>query len=418
MPILRAQSRIQKRPFRPPGRRAKSGRHSAPGIASVLHSSKRGHGDGTAGGPAAANARPTARSSRPSSTSGFPPSGSTRTSWRSTDSPASYDSVKRFVRQLGSSRAVAVSPDGVRAGRRSPGRFRHRRRVVAPDGKRRKTHVFRIVLSHSRKAYSEATFTQTTEDFIGCLENAFRAFGGVPKTLVIDNLKAAVEHPDWFDPELTPKLQSFCRHYGTVILPTKPYMPRHKGKVESGVKYVQDNAPEGREVPQPRGAEQLSGRLGSDASPTRGSTAPPSGRWARSFAKRAPCAAAVAAGAVPLLPRSAAEGQPRRARRGGQGVLLRAAGVPGTHGLGPLGRAAGADLQPPLRADRPARAARAGPLQHARRALAPEKINGIERGAAYLLDKVRVDRPAVARNGPKRCSTPAASKARGCCKGC
>ena len=64
----------------------------------------------------------------------------------------------------------------------------------------------------------------------------------MPKTLVIDNLKAAVAHPDWFDPELTPKVQSFCRHYGTVILPTKPYMPRHKGKVESGVKYVKNNA--------------------------------------------------------------------------------------------------------------------------------------------------------------------------------
>ena len=74
------------------------------------------------------------------------------------------------------------------------------------------------------------------------MENAFAHFGGVPKTLVIDNLKAAVAHPDWFDPELTPKVQSFCRHYGTVILPTKPYMPRHKGKVEAGVKYVKNNA--------------------------------------------------------------------------------------------------------------------------------------------------------------------------------
>ena len=118
--------------------------------------------------------------------------------------------------------------------------------VVGPDGKRRKTHVFRIVLSHSRKAYSEATFTQTTEDFLRALENAFAHFGGVPKTLVIDNLKAAVAHPDWFDPELTPKMQSFCRHYGTVILPTKPYMARHKGKVESSVKYVKNNALKGR----------------------------------------------------------------------------------------------------------------------------------------------------------------------------
>ena len=43
-----------------------------------------------------------------------------------------------------------------------------------------------------------------------------------------------------------PKLAAFCEHYGVVILPTRPYMPRHKGKVEAGVKYVQNNALKGR----------------------------------------------------------------------------------------------------------------------------------------------------------------------------
>jgi transposase len=117
------------------------------------------------------------------------------------------------------------------------------------DGKRRRSHVFRIVLSFSRKAYSEAVFRQTTEDFIRCLENAFWHFGGVPKVLVIDNLKAAVKQPDWYDPELNPKIQSFCEHYGVVILPTKPRTPRHKGKVESGVGYVQDNGLKGHRFP-------------------------------------------------------------------------------------------------------------------------------------------------------------------------
>ena len=114
------------------------------------------------------------------------------------------------------------------------------------EGKRQRTHVFRIVLSHSRKAYSEAVPRQTTDAFIGCLENAFHYFGGVPRTLVIDNLKAAVTKADWFNPELHPKITAFCQHYGTVVLPTKPYTPRHKGKVERGVDYVQENALKGR----------------------------------------------------------------------------------------------------------------------------------------------------------------------------
>lgn len=159
----------------------------------------------------------------------------------------SYDSVKRYVRRLGRRTPLPFRRMECGPGEEAQVDFGAGAPVITPDGKRRKTNVFRIVLSHSRKAYSEATFTQTTEDFFRCLENAFAHFGGVPKTLVIDNLKAAVAHPDWFDPELTPKVQSFCRHYGTVILPTKPYMPRHKGKVESGIKYVKNNALKARQ---------------------------------------------------------------------------------------------------------------------------------------------------------------------------
>jgi hypothetical protein len=118
--------------------------------------------------------------------------------------------------------------------------------VITPEGKRRHPHLFRIVLSHSRKAYSEAVFRQTTDDFLRCLENAFHHFGGVPKTLVIDNLKAAVTKADWFDPDLNPKILAFCEHYGTVMLPTKVRTPRHKGKIERGVGYAQDNALKGR----------------------------------------------------------------------------------------------------------------------------------------------------------------------------
>ena len=80
---------------------------------------------------------------------------------------------------------------------------------VIENEKRRRPHLFRVVLSHSRKGYSEAVWRQTTESFIRCLENAFRHFGGVTRTVVIDNLRAAVSRADWFDPELKPKVVSF-----------------------------------------------------------------------------------------------------------------------------------------------------------------------------------------------------------------
>ena len=168
------------------------------------------------------------------------------------DQAPSYHSVRRFVGKLRTTelggacggglpfRRIEVSPGlemQVDFGRGAP--------VVGSDGKRRYPHVLRVVLSHSRKGYSQAVDRQDTESFIRCLEDAFHHFGGVPQTLVLDNLKAAVKRADWFDPEINPKVQSFCAHYGITAMPTKPRMPRHKGKVERGVDYVQENALKG-----------------------------------------------------------------------------------------------------------------------------------------------------------------------------
>ena len=46
--------------------------------------------------------------------------------------------------------------------------------AAGSGGKRRRTHVLRVVLSHSRAGYSETVDRQTTENFIRGIENAFR----------------------------------------------------------------------------------------------------------------------------------------------------------------------------------------------------------------------------------------------------
>lgn len=166
----------------------------------------------------------------------------------------SYQSVQRFVRRLRTIRPLPFRRMECDPGAEAQIDFGAGAPVISPidpnqpNGKtrRRRTHVIRIVLSHSRKAYSEAVYRQTTDDFIRCLENAFHHFGGVPKTLVVDNLKAAVTQADWYDPVINPKIAAFCEHYGTILLPTKPYTPWHKGKVERQVGYVKNNGLKGR----------------------------------------------------------------------------------------------------------------------------------------------------------------------------
>jgi len=156
-----------------------------------------------------------------------------------------YDAVKRFVRRL-----KASDPDRIYRVECLPGEEAQvdfgSGYYLEAQGKRRKVNLLRVVLSCSRKGYTEAVMRQTSESFIRCLENAFRAFGGVVQSLVIDNLRAAVKKADWYEPELCPKVASFARHYGTVILPCRVRTPEHNGKAENSIKYLKSNALKGR----------------------------------------------------------------------------------------------------------------------------------------------------------------------------
>ena len=153
----------------------------------------------------------------------------------------SYQSVKRFVRRLHKTHPKPVKRIEVQPGEEVQVDFGTGAWVVEEDGRRRRPWVLRVVLSYSRKAYSEAVFHQTTESFIRCLENALRAFGGSVKIINLDNLRAAVRKADWYDPELNPKLLSFCRHYRCALVPCLPGVPEHKGKTERGIDYIKDN---------------------------------------------------------------------------------------------------------------------------------------------------------------------------------
>ncbi len=163
------------------------------------------------------------------------------------DFAKSYQSVQRFVRKLKETQPERVWRIECQPGEEAQVDFGVGAPIYeTPTSKARKTWVLRVILSWSRKGYSEVVTRQDTETFLRALENAFRHFRGVPLTLNVDNLKAAVLKADWFDPVINPKLTEFCRHYGTHVMPCRPWTPQHKGKVERGIAYVKSNALKGR----------------------------------------------------------------------------------------------------------------------------------------------------------------------------
>lgn len=159
---------------------------------------------------------------------------------------ASYDSVKRFIRKLKvrTPEVFAVIPTepGYEAqvdyGRGAP--------TVHPEtGKLRRPYLFSCKLSHSRKTFRKVVWRSSSRIWCELHEEAFRYFGGVPRTIRLDNLKEGVIRPDIYDPELNPLYAAMLAHYGSTALPCRVATPRHKGKVESDIKYTQ-NALKGR----------------------------------------------------------------------------------------------------------------------------------------------------------------------------
>jgi len=59
------------------------------------------------------------------------------------------------------------------------------------------------------------------------------------EVVVPDNLKSAVTHPSYYEPDLNPTYRALGEHYGVAIIPARPFRARDKAKAEVGVQVVQ-----------------------------------------------------------------------------------------------------------------------------------------------------------------------------------
>jgi transposase len=114
--------------------------------------------------------------------------------------------------------------------------------VYDPDtGRRRVAWALLVTLGHSRHQYVHVGFNQTIPEFIGALEDAWEYFGGVPKRVVIDNLKAAVTKADRYQSIFQRTFEEYAAHRGFVIDAAVVRHPKGKPKVERNVQYVREN---------------------------------------------------------------------------------------------------------------------------------------------------------------------------------
>lgn len=110
----------------------------------------------------------------------------------------------------------------------------------------RKVSVFVAVLCYSRLLYLEFTLSQRKAEFYRGLVHALEFFGGSPRAVIVDNLKAAVLNGSGRAACFHPEFLALCGTYCLQAIACERRDPESKGIVEGGVRYVKHNALAGR----------------------------------------------------------------------------------------------------------------------------------------------------------------------------
>ena len=102
---------------------------------------------------------------------------------------------------------------------------------------------FVMILSYSRAPFVYFTDSMTQDIWQDCHTKAFSYFGGVPKTILYDNLKSAVIERNKYGQNRHGFNQEFLDFSKGWFIPKicKPYRPQTKGKVERFNRYLKEN---------------------------------------------------------------------------------------------------------------------------------------------------------------------------------
>jgi transposase len=112
-------------------------------------------------------------------------------------------------------------------------------------------YALMVVLGYSRLLWLRFYVRQDMRTLLAGLEEAFSFFGGVPRELLFDQMKAVITKDlRLLGGQLVVNLEflRFAEHWGFTPRACRPYRAQTKGKVERPISYVRDNFIYGREL--------------------------------------------------------------------------------------------------------------------------------------------------------------------------
>lgn len=96
-------------------------------------------------------------------------------------------------------------------------------------------YLFVSTLGASNFTFADVFADQSSESWCTGQARAFQYFQGVPRVIVPDNPKAAVDSPSRYEPQLNAAYSEMAAHFGCAVIPARVKHPKDKAKVESAV---------------------------------------------------------------------------------------------------------------------------------------------------------------------------------------
>jgi transposase len=163
--------------------------------------------------------------------------------------PGSVITVRRYVRKIRPPRDRVYQEVVYEPGQAMQVDWGHCGQIKI-ENTLRKVSVFVAVLCYSRLCHIEFTLSQGKAEFYRAIVHALEFFGGSPRRIIFDNLRAAVVNGSGRNACLHPEFLALCGHFCLEPIACARRDPESKGIVEAQVRYVKYNALQGR-------AEQL-----------------------------------------------------------------------------------------------------------------------------------------------------------------
>lgn len=159
----------------------------------------------------------------------------------------SYSTIKRFLRPIREQERIA-SEATIRF-ETSPGQQAQvdwGSALVWIGEQRVRAHFFVMVMGYSRRLFARAYLNERRHNVIDGHQQAFTWFEGYPREILYDNARTMIMTEKPAEDRLNKVFKDFADHHGFAVRFCRPYRPRTKGKVESGVKYLKRSFLKGR----------------------------------------------------------------------------------------------------------------------------------------------------------------------------